>query len=277
MLSKVNFKLDNQYYDKIKILYNIKEFRKSYAKGVLWDHYINPDKPTTFAKKPQDIENIKQFQDETYQLFGYLMTKYNGFKDIKKLKGNEMFEFINFMSPGRDKPAELVYWDKCIIASICCGLAPTEDQYNDKSYNQINKTLIKKNIIPLLFLILEEIKKYGSFNIIKTSKEDKNLKLKNGKTYYLHYLSIIRSNVGTFEEAHGEPLGEALQESHGEPLGEPTFEYANLELNEDNYNYLIQRMEFIKTEINNTDNEILNLLNEYCELNKIINDMSSIN
>lgn len=188
------------------------------------------------------------------------MTKYNGFIHIATMKPGETFEFINFMSPGKDKPIELVYWDKCILASLCCGLAPTEEQFNESSYNQINITLIKKNIIPLLYLLLKEINKYGDFSIIKTSKENKNLKLKNGNTYYLHYLSIIRNTPQNAKEE---------TPSSGESNGE----YENLEMTERNYEMLCAELSKIEEEILINKKYMESLNERYMQISKVLNEM----
>lgn len=181
MKQHINYKKNN-YYTDIKNKYI--NFSKKEAREIIWDHYVNNDIPTTFAKKKQEIENLEQFQDETYQLFSYLMVKHNEFKNLVNI--NDSYELFEYMSPGRDKPINMITWDKCSLATMCCGCAPTEQQFNSSTYNQIITSLINIKIVPLLYLIIKEINKYGNFIIFKGVKEDRS----GPKVFYIHTLSI---------------------------------------------------------------------------------------
>jgi hypothetical protein len=262
MLTKVKFNpAINDRLKELRLFYTDREnFNKNRAKQLLWDKYINPDKPTTFAKKPQDIENISLFQEETFQLYIYLLEKYNNFAEVINLKPNIPFEFIHFMSPGKDKPNNLVYWDKCILASLLCGLAPTEEQFNHKSYNQINLTLIKKRIIPLLYLLLNHLNTMGDFTIVKSSKEDTSMKLKNGKSYYIHTLSIMKLN-NTIELKPDLPI----------------IKNPDLELTPENYSLMKLRYEYLTLELEKNKLYLNELNKEYEDLMQVMSELGIIN
>ncbi len=162
------------------------------AKRIIWSSYINDDVPQTFAKIPQTIDNIPLFKEETYQLYSYLMEKHKGFVLLNNLKENEEYKLIEFMSPGRDKPMHLICWEKHLLATLCCGTAPTEEEFYKPSYNSIIDSLIKNKILPLIFLILIEIQKFGLFKIKKTTIELAQINKSNGKKFNMYQLNIIR-------------------------------------------------------------------------------------
>ena len=162
------------------------------AKRVVWEAFINNEVPATFAKKPQVIYNIDAFRDETYQLYSYLMEKHNAFKGLSLERGEE-YEIIKFLTPGMDKPQDLIYWNKCLIATLCCGNAPTEDEYNCPSYHQIIDTIISVKIIPLVFILLLVIQKLGRYKICKGSR---NIRLPNiNKDIREHYIYVSRYSI----------------------------------------------------------------------------------
>lgn len=162
------------------------------AKYVVWESFFNNEVPATFAKKPQTIYNIDVFRDETYQLYSYLMEKHNAFKGLSLERGEE-YEIIKFLTPGMDKPQDLIYWNKCLIATLCCGNAPTEEEYASPSYHQIIDTIIAVKIVPLVFILLLVIQKIGRYKICKGSR---NIRLANiGKDIREHYIYISRYTI----------------------------------------------------------------------------------
>jgi hypothetical protein len=225
------------------IIINIKSnYTKKQARPLIWDYYQNNDIPTTFAKKKQEIEDIDQFQQETFELFFYLMNKNNNFESLANLNENESLELIQYMSPGKDKPINMIYWNKCLLATICCGSAPTEQQFNNPSYNGIIDSLVNNKIIPLLYLVINEINKYGEFKIVKTIKENNQI-CKTGRVFYIHSLSIIRAQVAP--------------------------QMAPLAPNE--LKLCEQRLEIINNEYKILNSRLDNLNNEYNKINDLIN------
>ena len=188
---KLNYSLND--INNIKNIYNLNDYSKKIARSYVYDYFINNDIPNTFSNKIQVIENPEIFQNESYQLFIYLLNKFNNFSDLVNLKENEYIDIIQYMTPGKDKPIHMVYWNKCVIASLFCGCAPTKEQYYSNNYHQIINSIIDKKIISLLYLLLLEIRKYGDFILIKGSFEDTNKISKNGKSYYIHYIRIIKN------------------------------------------------------------------------------------
>jgi hypothetical protein len=196
MKSKTNFSSNKLYLDFCKKLHdkvNKSELKK--AKRVVWENYENKDVPITFANRIQEIDDVNKFNEETQQLFTYLVFHHEEFKKLESLKDNEQYEIINFMSPGQDKPSHLVKWDKCLIASICCGTAPTEDQYNDTTHDQIKFSLIKSGILPLIYYLydyVKNVKKINNLKIVKNSKESNIKNLKKNCFFYVHTLSFVK-------------------------------------------------------------------------------------
>jgi|694.fasta_scaffold43458_5 hypothetical protein len=159
------------------------------AKRVVWEAFSNKEVPATFAKKPQVIYNIDTFRDETYQLYSYLMEKHNAFKGLSLERGEE-YEIIKFLTPGMDKPQDLIYWNKCLIATLCCGNAPTEEEYSSPSYHQIIDTIISVKLVPLVFILLIVVQKLGRYKICKGSR---TIRLPNiNKDIREHYIFISR-------------------------------------------------------------------------------------
>ena len=159
------------------------------AKRVVWESFFNKEVPATFAKKTQVIFNLDVFKEETYQLYSYLMQQHKAFSDLD-IKVGEEYEIIKFLTPGADKPQDLIYWNKCLIATLCCGTAPTEEEYEHPSYHQIINSILEVKAIPLVFILILVIQKQGRYKICKGSR---NIRLKNiNKDIREHYLYITR-------------------------------------------------------------------------------------
>ena len=160
------------------------------AKYLVWAGFQIIDAPTTFAKKTQKIDDLRQFQEETFQVYAHLMQIHDEFTEITSLKSGEIYEIISYFSPGRDKPTNMINWETCLLATICCGSAPTEEEFNESDYDALINSVIKKRMIPLVYLLLMVIQNKGPFKICKGVRE--STKCKGTKKFFEHYLYITK-------------------------------------------------------------------------------------